>query len=370
METLSIEDLQKLNQSIQKLYTLHNLDTFGVTALAIVDRLVQSDIPVFHLTNFLTYEIQDTFLPGFPGLTPELQSIKTLYLGEHPLIQQMPKSLNGACKISDFISQEKLHTLDGIYQQFLRPLDTEDQMFLFLPASDASSCFQQPETLDVISGFTLNRAAQNFSERDRSILNLLRPHLSQAYTNAQQYHQLQQELIQVQQSLNQLGAIVLDCDGWVQSIAPQAIIWLETYFEKTTCLMQLPDRLRSWVKYQVTCLTQNPDLPSACLPLRIQQDGRELTIRLIIESPGTRYLLLLEEQTLSSLTSLSLLGLSQRETEVLALVMQGKDNKTIAAQLNVHPSTIRKHLEHIYSKWDVKSRTEAIAQALAKLGLF
>jgi ATP/maltotriose-dependent transcriptional regulator MalT len=142
------------------------------------------------------------------------------------------------------------------------------------------------------------------------------------------------------------------------------------YFEKPTCWRQLPDRLRSWVKYQVTCLMQNPDLQSACLPLRIQQAGRELTIRLIVESPGARYLLLLEEQTRSSLNSLVLLGLSQRETEVLALVMQGKDNKTIASQLSVHPSTIRKHLEHIYTKWGVKSRTEAIAQALSKLGLF
>jgi DNA-binding CsgD family transcriptional regulator len=208
--------------------------------------------------------------------------------------------------------------------------------------------------------------------------NLLRPHLAQASANAQQYHQLQQDLTQVQQSLNHLGAIVLDGDSWVQSlaepllrrIAPQAIIWLETYFEKPTCWLQLPDRLRSWVKYQVTCLMQNPDLPAACLPLRVQQAVRELTIRLIVESPGAQYLLLLEEQTLSSLNSLALLGLSQRETEVLALVMQGKDNKTIASQLSVHPSTIRKHLEHIYTKWGIKSRTEAIAQALAKLGLF
>jgi DNA-binding CsgD family transcriptional regulator len=81
-----------------------------------------------------------------------------------------------------------------------------------------------------------------------------------------------------------------------------------------------------------------------------------------------RYLLLLEEQTLSSLNSLALLGLSQRETEVLAWVIQGKDNKEIATQLSIHPSTVRKHLENIYRKLGVQSRTEAISQALAKLG--
>jgi DNA-binding NarL/FixJ family response regulator len=50
--------------------------------------------------------------------------------------------------------------------------------------------------------------------------------------------------------------------------------------------------------------------------------------------------------------------------------MQGKENKAIAAQLSGNVSTIRKHLENIYSKWGVKSRTEAVACALAKLGLF
>lgn len=115
-------------------------------------------------------------------------------------------------------------------------------------------------------------------------------------------------------------------------------------------------------------MTHNSDLPQACLPLRIQKSGRQLTIRLLIELPGVRYLLLLEEQTLSSLNFLAALGLSQRETEVLALIIQGRDNKAIASQLSVYPSTIRKHLENIYQKWGVKSRTEAIAYALHQLG--
>jgi FixJ family two-component response regulator len=44
-------------------------------------------------------------------------------------------------------------------------------------------------------------------------------------------------------------------------------------------------------------------------------------------------------------------------------------NKAIATHLGINVSTVRKHLESIYYKMRVKSRTEAIAQALAKLGL-
>jgi DNA-binding CsgD family transcriptional regulator len=370
METLEIDDLHNLNQSIQKLYTFSNLDTFGVNALSIVDRLVASDLPTFHLTDLRAHQISSTFLPNYAGYPPEIERVIHQHFGEHPIAQQMPRTLNGVHKISDFISQKELHGLEGLYQQFLRSIGMEDQMVFFLPNINSVNWGKFSQLDTSLVGFSMHRPERNFTERDRLVLNLLRPHLAQAYSNAQLYRQSQQDLSQMQQSLNHLGVIILDSQGRVRSIAPQAIIWLETYFVKPTSSTQLPDHLWSWVKHQVSCFANHKDLDPACLPLRIQQAGRELTIRLVVERPDRRYLLLLEEQTLSSLNSLALLGLSQRETEVLALVIQGKDNKTIASQLSVSPTTIRKHLEHIYSKWEVKSRTEAIAQALEKLGFF
>jgi hypothetical protein len=41
----------------------------------------------------------------------------------------------------------------------------------------------------------------------------------------------------------------------------------------------------------------------------------------------------------------------------------------IATHLSINVSTVRKHLESIYCKFGVHSRTEVIAQALAKFGL-
>jgi DNA-binding CsgD family transcriptional regulator len=370
METLAIDDLHQINQSIQKLYTLHDLDTFGVNALSIVDRLVPGDIPTFHFTHVRARQISSIFLPNCAGHTPEMERVIHQYFGEHPIVNQMPQTFSGVYKISDFISPRELHKLEGLYQQFLRLLDLEDQMVFFLPNVSPASWYEFSEADATLVGFSIHRPERDFTERDRLVLNIIRPHLAQAYTNARQYQQLQQNVSQLQQSLDRLGVIILDSEGRIRSIAPQAIIWLETYFAKPTSSLQLPDHLRSWLKYQIADLEQKTDLPRNCLPLRIQQAGRELTIRLVIEPDRSQYLLLLAEQTLSSLNTLALLGLSQRETEVLALVIQGKDNKAIASQLSVSPSTIRKHLEHIYSKWGVKSRTEAIAQALAKLGLF
>jgi DNA-binding NarL/FixJ family response regulator len=55
--------------------------------------------------------------------------------------------------------------------------------------------------------------------------------------------------------------------------------------------------------------------------------------------------------------------LSEREQEVLELVAAGCSNQEIARQLVVTPATVKKHLEHIYLKLDVHSRTAALAKA-------
>jgi DNA-binding CsgD family transcriptional regulator len=371
MESLAFDDTQKLLQGIQEIYTCHNLDTFPIDALRIVDRLVPSDWPLFTLTNTRTGQLSLRYLPNFSGLSPELINVLEQVLSQdrdtHPIAQHMPQTLNGAYKLSDFVSQPELHSLENLYQHFLRQVSIEDQMIFFLPDINPGRWSELAQANTTLTGFILNRPSCSFVERDRLILNLLRPHLFQAYSNAQKFRQLNQNACQLQQSLDYLGTIVLNAEGRVISIAPQAIIWIETYFTKYSYYTQLPDQLWSWVKHQVDSLVHKSDLAEVCRPLRIQQNGRELIVRLVLESDA-RYLLILEEQTLSSFNSLELLGLSQRETEVLQWLMQGKDNKHIAVQLSIKVGTVRKHLENIYLKLGVGSRTEAISYALAKLG--
>lgn len=56
--------------------------------------------------------------------------------------------------------------------------------------------------------------------------------------------------------------------------------------------------------------------------------------------------------------------LTQRERDVLALMVEGLNNTQIAERLVVSPSTIKTHVSHILSKLDVASRSEAVALAL------
>lgn len=59
--------------------------------------------------------------------------------------------------------------------------------------------------------------------------------------------------------------------------------------------------------------------------------------------------------------------LTPREWEVLALVSEGKQNKTIAHSLELSEHTVKLHLHHILSKLEVANRTEASAWYFAQV---
>jgi DNA-binding NarL/FixJ family response regulator len=55
--------------------------------------------------------------------------------------------------------------------------------------------------------------------------------------------------------------------------------------------------------------------------------------------------------------------LSDRETDVLRILAQGKVYKEIAVELDVAASTIRSHLHNAYAKLEVRDRAQAVLRA-------
>ena len=58
------------------------------------------------------------------------------------------------------------------------------------------------------------------------------------------------------------------------------------------------------------------------------------------------------------------LNLTEREREVLELIIEGLNNTQIAGRLTVSPSTVKSHVSNILAKLGVASRTEAVTLAL------
>jgi NarL family two-component system response regulator LiaR len=57
-------------------------------------------------------------------------------------------------------------------------------------------------------------------------------------------------------------------------------------------------------------------------------------------------------------------ALTERETQVLSLLTQGKSNKEIANALRIAEDTVKSHVRHILSKLGVQSRTQAVILAI------
>ena len=272
---------------------------------------------------------------------------------EHPLITHYQQTRDGrAFKISDYLTQSQFHRL-GLYNELYRRVDVEYQMAFALPT---------PPPL--IIGIALNRGRRDFSERDRLLLNLLPPHLVQAYRNAEVVTQIQQELATVRQAMEalDLGVIVLGRGGRVRLMTPRARQWLAAYFKSPARgAERLPEDLSRWVRQQETLLAAAEDVPQPRQPLVVEQQGKRLVVRLLTE-PGQSLLLLEEEMALQPV-SFERFGLTRREAEVLVWVTEGKTDWEIGVILGLSPRTVQKHLEHIYAKLGVENRTTAVAWA-------
>jgi LuxR family maltose regulon positive regulatory protein len=82
------------------------------------------------------------------------------------------------------------------------------------------------------------------------------------------------------------------------------------------------------------------------------------------ESPGLRTESAESPQSVLSPQSSSLVEpLSPRELEILRLIAEGHSNQAIADTLIIAVSTVKRHVNNIYGKLDVRSRTQALLRA-------
>lgn len=175
----------------------------------------------------------------------------------------------------------------------------------------------------------------------------------------------------VKQILDRVGAIVVEIAGEVQFMTQRAEELLNQYF--LPCIpYSLPESVQNWFQEQILRVAFHSNVSSRCLPLHVQQAGKQLIVRLIPSPIKEQYLLLLEEEELPSfsISALELLGLTKREAEVLFWIAKDKSNAGIAKAIGCSEGTVRKHLEHLYEKLGVQTRTAAVMVAMEKLGFF
>lgn len=104
-------------------------------------------------------------------------------------------------------------------------------------------------------------------------------------------------------------------------------------------------------------------------PLLIIKNTNRLIINMVDRSSEEHWVILLREESDAAQIDalLAAFKLTKREAEVLYWAIKGKTSRDIGDILETSPRTVNKHLEHVFEKMGVETRTAAAALARSKL---
>ena len=128
-----------------------------------------------------------------------------------------------------------------------------------------------------------------------------------------------------------------------------------------------PPELGAWLDATQLAHSQGQSHP----PLTLQRASRRLIFSAAEFSENEQWMIVLREESDSAQIEklMASFKLTQRESEVLNWVIKGKTNRDIGDILGTSPRTVNKHLEHVFVKLGVETRTSAAAVAMGKLRL-
>jgi DNA-binding CsgD family transcriptional regulator len=204
-------------------------------------------------------------------------------------------------KLSDFITLRELHRRE-IYADFFRPSGIEYEIGVGISA---------PLTHTKVFMFANASGGGDFGERERTILDLLRPLLTLRYRQIEARRRA--EAAEAALETSDEALVLVDGAGKAEFATPRALRLLASH---GLTLNEVP-RVEPLLAHAV--------------------------------KPGV--LLLSERRPF---------GLTNREREILALIAEGRTNADVATALWISPATVRKHLENAYTKLGVTTRTAAV----------
>ncbi len=331
-------DFDALLHAVGSLAEFRELDSLRRHTVGLLRSLVSTNGVAWNEVDVEHGRVEAVMEPDL--VTEDTAAAFISHMGDHPVIAHVNATGDGRpYAISDFLDRRAFHAT-GLYQHFYRHLGAEDQISFILP---------DPR---FVVGIALNRGRRGFSDRERHILNALRPHLVQAYRNAEDFSRLQRSVTGMEALVERggEGLVMLDRSGAPEHWTPRAEASFARWFG---CRRSdhLPERVRSWLH----------DPRRTCgppVPLLVDREGGHLMLR-VVPVPDGQALLVSEVQSDQTAVLLRRLGLTAREAETLLLLTDGLTIASAAARLGVSPRTVEKHVQRGYNKLGLDNRVAA-----------
>lgn len=186
------------------------------------------------------------------------------------------------------------------------------------------------------AGIVFDARGRSFGDRDRELARMLQPHLGEIWRNASVRRRLGAALSALEHEQS-TGVLLLDAAGRVEYASGSARRILTDHLDVLPA--GLPDGIGEWredADERLLLATGDPTIV-----VEASEDGSAL---LLSERPA------------------GVAALTPRERDVMRWVEDGLSNTEIARKLWIQPTTVRKHLEHVFDKLGVRSRTAALSK--------
>ena len=167
---------------------------------------------------------------------------------------------------------------------------------------------------------------------------------------------------QARSALDAFGSAVLAVapqDHRIVWQTPLARQWMQAYFDTAA-----PPVLGAWL----AALAQGQHTGQGQQALVVVRGSKRLVFS-AGDLGGEQWMIVLREESDAAQVHalMALLKLTQREAEVLNWVIKGKTNRDIGDILGTSPRTVNKHLEHVFVKLGVETRTAAASLAMNRV---
>jgi DNA-binding CsgD family transcriptional regulator len=213
-----------------------------------------------------------------------------------------------------------------------------------------------------------NRRDMDFKDTERGVLDVLRLPLAAIYRNLAACEDAGLGLQCVRDLAVENGwqLIRISITGRILEASVQALSLLERFFGGADSRdSRLPPLLAEWFAQTRSWGLERPAI-SRGQQFTTSRLGAKLIVHFVPDpqDASAGFLLMKSERLRVRAETLAHLALTQREREVVALVAAGKTNAEIAAVLSISARTVQKHLEHIFPKLGVETRTAVALRAL------
>ncbi len=304
-------------------------------ALSGLRELVPADVLMWDRVELATGVVRHEAIPADAEPSGAFAAIVGDLAG-HPLLSAHAARRRPALRLSEAVEPRRLSHSE-LYGDLLHPSGVEYAIAIGVRT-------ERHEML--VAG--LGRTERQFSERDRDMLDLVRPGIEHALRDAQARERLDRAV--ATNPPPGTAVVLLDRYGGIEHASLDTERWLAEHFGAAEHAGWLPEAVAAWL-----ALPPRPPLVSV-------RDGRRLTVHLVAGDP---HALLLEEDVASFRPdALDRLGLTPRETEVLCAAAAIQEEADIAWELYLSLHAVRDRLAHLEAKLGVHTAADAVTRAL------